>query len=83
MNWTHRRTGHQYGFIRNSVIFSVLRHFDSSKATQACPWKFHNVAHTANALSFYSSKIILDRPNSFGWVQIVLVGSNSFWSGSN
>ena len=25
----------------------------------------------------------LDHPNCFGWVQIVLVGSKSFWSGSN
>ena len=30
---------------------------------------------------FYRFKIILDRPNCFGWVQIVLVGSKSFWSG--
>ena len=36
-----------------------------------------------NALSFYSSKMILDRPNCFEQVQIVLVGSKSFWSGSN
>ena len=35
-----------------------------------------------HALS-YGSKMILDRPNCFGWVQIVLVGSNSFWSGPN
>ena len=27
--------------------------------------------------------MILDRPNCFGWVQIVLVWSNSFWSGPN
>ena len=35
-----------------------------------------------NALSFLSSKIILDRPNHFDQFQIVLVGSISFWSGS-
>ena len=35
------------------------------------------------ALSFYRSKMILDRPNCFGWIQIVLVGSKSFWSGLN
>ena len=35
------------------------------------------------ALSFYTSKIILDPPNCFGWEQIVLVGSKSFWSGPN
>ena len=28
---------------------------------------------TANALSLYGSKIILDRPNHFGWVRFVLV----------
>ena len=35
------------------------------------------------ALSFYGSKMILDRPNHFGRVPIVLVGTNSFWSGPN
>ena len=35
------------------------------------------------ALSFYGTKIILDRPNNFGRVPIVLDGSNSFWTGSN
>ena len=35
------------------------------------------------ALSFYRSKMILDRPNCFGQIQIVLVGSKSFWSGPN
>ena len=35
------------------------------------------------ALSFYGSKIILDRPNNFGQVPIVLNASNSFWAGSN
>ena len=34
-----------------------------------------------NALSFYSSKMILDRPNHFGRVPIVLVRSKSFWLG--
>ena len=34
-----------------------------------------------NALSFYRSKMILDRPNCFGMVQIVLVESKSFWLG--
>ena len=36
-----------------------------------------------NALSFYGSKTILDRPNHFGRVAIILDRSNSFWSGSN
>ena len=31
----------------------------------------------------YKSKIILDGPNCFGRVQIVLLGSNWFWSGQN
>ena len=30
-------------------------------------------------LSFYGYKMILDRPNNFGRVPIVLDGSNSFW----
>jgi hypothetical protein len=32
-------------------------------------------------LSFYGSKMILDHPNHFGRVPIVLDRSNSFWSG--
>ena len=36
-----------------------------------------------NALSFYWSKIILDHPNDFGKVPIVMDGSNLFWSGPN
>ena len=36
-----------------------------------------------NALSFYSSKINLDRPNHFGRVPMILVGFKAFWSGSN
>ena len=34
-------------------------------------------------LSFYVSKTILDRPNYFGQVPIVLDRSNVFWSGLN
>jgi hypothetical protein len=34
-------------------------------------------------LSFYWTKMILDRPNNFGRVPIVLQKSNSFWSGPN
>ena len=37
----------------------------------------------SNALSFYKSKIILDRPNCLGLVKIVLVGFKSFCLGSN
>ena len=33
------------------------------------------------ALSFYRSKMILDCPDCFGWVQIILVGSKLLWSG--
>ena len=29
------------------------------------------------------AKLFFDRSNCFGWVQVVLVGSHSFWSGSN
>ena len=36
---------------------------------------------TFHALSFYSSKMNLDRPNHFGRVPIILVGSKLFWSG--
>ena len=34
-------------------------------------------------LSFYGSKMILDRPNDFGQVPIVMDMSNLFWSGPN
>ena len=36
-----------------------------------------------NALSFYGSKMILDRPNYFGRVPIILDGPNLFWLGPN
>ena len=35
------------------------------------------------ALSFYGSKMIMDRPNDFDRVPIILDGPNSFWSGPN
>ena len=34
-------------------------------------------------MSFYRSRINLDRPNYFAWVQIALVRSKLFWSGPN
>ena len=45
--------------------------------------KLHNLGHHTNALSFYRSKIILDPPNCFGLVQIILVGCKSFRSCPN
>ena len=39
--------------------------------------------NSTNALSFYRSKMILDSPNCFGRVQVVLVGSKSFWLDTN
>ena len=44
-------------------------------------WRY--ILPSINTLSFYRSKMILDHPNCFGWLQIVLVGSNPFWSGPN
>ena len=41
------------------------------------------VSKYTNALSFYGSKLILDRQNNFGRVPIILNGPNLFWSGSN
>ena len=41
------------------------------------------VFQLTNALFFYGSKTILDRPNHFGRVPIVLERSNSFWLGLN
>ena len=38
---------------------------------------------SSNVLSFYRSKIILDHPNCFGRLQIVLVGSKRFWLSPN
>jgi hypothetical protein len=37
----------------------------------------------SNVLSFYGSKMILDCPNDFGRVPIILDRFNSFWSGPN
>ena len=42
-----------------------------------CSHEYVNIS-IFNALSFYRSKIILDRPNHFGRVWIVLDLSNSF-----
>ena len=36
------------------------------------------MSHVVYALSFYGSKIILDRSNHFGRILIILDGSNSF-----
>ena len=49
-------------------------------------WLFYDCeigAQSMYALSFYGSKIMLDQPNNFGRVPIVLDGSNLFWSGPN
>ena len=35
------------------------------------------------ALSFYSAKMILDRPNHYGCVQFGLDMDNFFWTGTN
>ena len=40
-------------------------------------------AQQFNALSFYGSKMILDHPNCFGRVQIIMIRSKSFWIGPN
>ena len=45
--------------------------------------QFMKKNHWPYAVSFYRTKMILDRPNCFGRVQMVLVGSKSFWSHSN
>ena len=57
-------------------LISALRHFQTAN---------DSVRRSLNiyALSFYGTKMILDRPNNFGRVPIVLDGSNSFWSGPN
>ena len=44
---------------------------------------FEKVLKKYNALSIYKFKMILDHPNCFWRVQIVLVWSNSFWLGPN
>ena len=51
--------------------------FLASLTTQYCP------QDGQYAPSFCMSKIILDRPNCFGQVQIILVGFRSFWSSPN
>ena len=52
------------------------------------PFITNEVIVIVNVLSFYSSKMIMDRPNNFGRVLIVLdgskfilVGLKSFWTG--
>ena len=45
------------------------------------PISLRKVVFKTNALSFYGSKMILDCPNNFSRVPIVLDGSKSFWSG--
>ena len=46
-------------------------------------WKIKPNQESIIALSFYRSKMILDHPDCFGRLQIVLVGSKPFWSGPN
>ena len=43
-------------------------------------WWVHKKKDTY-ALSFYGSKMILDHPNHFGQVSLVLDGPNLFWLG--
>ena len=58
----------------NGRLMTISSHFFAN---------YIKIFHKTDALSFYGSKMILDRPNYFGWVRIVLDGSNSFWSCSN
>ena len=43
----------------------------------------HIETNETNALSLYGSKMILERPNHFGQVPIVLDGPNLYWSDTN
>ena len=51
------------------------KHELDSTSPEPCQVKYIFFCPTTNALSFCGSKIILDRPNHFGWVKFVLVGS--------
>ena len=67
-----------YAFLAPSV-FSHISEF--------LPWIKMNSRDVSTVvfyvLSFYGSKMILDRPNDFGQVPIVMDMSNLFWSGPN
>ena len=66
-----------------SKIFSGATQAPSSRFVGTAQERSEFSMKLTAALSFYGSKIILDRPNHFGWVPIVLDGSNLFWSGPN
>ena len=67
-----------YAFLAPSV-FSHISEF--------LPWIKMNSRDVSTVvfyvLSFYGSKMILDRPNDFGQVPIVMDMSNLFWSAPN
>ena len=58
--------------INCAIGFGIVTEIEKIKSIKIC----------SNALSFYSSKINLDRPNHFGRVPMILIESKLFWSGS-
>ena len=67
----------------HSCCIDVYLSFICSSIQEPAQGNWQQVKLFIYALSFYRSKMILDRPNCFGRVQIVLVGSKSFWLGPN
>ena len=64
------------------MVYFCITNIGCSFASNAIDL-LYNFKLETNALSFYGSKMILDRPNHFGRVPIVLDWSNLFWSGRN
>ena len=61
--------------IYNLSLHSIAKYFVTTD--------WHDQQHVSYALSFYGSKMILDRPNNFGRVPIVLDRFNLFLLGLN
>ena len=66
-----------------SKIFSGTAQTPSSGCVGTAQERLEFSMKLTAALSFYGSKMILDHPNSFGGLPIVLDGSNLFWFDSN
>ena len=73
-----------YKFFRNFISGGVQFGFNSTIMFRVNNLKNAVISwHLVYAVFLYRSKIILDCPNYFGRVQIVLVMSKLFWSGPN
>ena len=79
-----RYTQHEYA--QNDGFFSnLVKEINSAGVLEKLFQASTYLLLIINVLSFYGSNMILDRfwssTNCFGWVQFILVGSKSFWTG--